>query len=139
MITMASERGNMGFATPINVIKRIVPRLAKGEKFAWGWLGVQMTDISLEQAASLGIFPAKGVVVSSVLPGQPAARGGVQKQDVILSVNETQVDSPRDVTRMLAGLEAGRIVNLTILRKGKTVRLSVPLGTRPESTKAREG
>ena len=139
MITMASERGNMGFATPINVIKRIVPRLANGEKFAWGWLGVQMSDISLDQAAHLGIFPAKGVVVSSVLPGQPAARGGVQKQDVILSVNDTQVDSTREVTRMIGGLEAGKVVHLTILRKGKTVQLSVPLGVRPESTKAREG
>ena len=139
MITMASERGNMGFATPINVIKRMAPRLANGEKFAWGWLGVQMSDISLEQATILGIFPVKGVVVSSVLPGQPAARGGVQKQDVILSVNDTQVDSPRDVTRMIGGIEAGKVVQLTILRKGKTVQLAVPLGARPESTKAREG
>ncbi|HEY2918231.1 MAG TPA: trypsin-like peptidase domain-containing protein [Candidatus Binatia bacterium] len=139
MITMASERGNMGFATPINVIKRVLPRLANGEKFAWGWLGVQMSDISLEQARSLGIFPAKGVVVSSVLPGQSAARGGIQKQDVILSVNETQVDSPRDVARMIGGLEAGRVVNLTILRKGKSMELSIPLGIRPDSTNAREG
>ena len=139
MITMASERGNMGFATPINVIKRILPRLASGEKFAWGWLGVQMSDISLEQARSLGIFPAKGVVVNSVLPGQSAARGGIQKQDVILLVNDTQVDSPRDVARMIGGLEAGRVVNLTILRKGKTLQLSFPLGSRPDSTNAREG
>lgn len=139
MITMASERGNMGFATPINVIKSIVPRLANGEKFAWGWLGVQMSDISLEQATSLGISPAKGVVVSSVLPGQPAARGGVQKQDVILSVNDRQVENTRDVTRMIGGLEAGEVVQLTILRKGKNMQLSVPLGARPELTKAREG
>lgn len=139
MITMASERGNMGFAAPINVIKRILPRLASGEKFAWGWLGVQMSDISLEQARSLGIFPAKGVVVNSVLPGQSAARGGIQKQDVILLVNDTQVDSPRDVARMIGGLEAGRVVNLTILRKGKTLQLSFPLGSRPDSTNAREG
>lgn len=139
MITMASERGNMGFATPINVIKRMIPRLASGEKFAWGWLGVQMSDISLEQASGLGIFPAKGVVISSVLPGQPAARVGMQKQDVILAVNDTAVESSRDVMRMIGGLEAGRVVQLTILRKGKTLQLSVPLGARPESTKAREG
>jgi serine protease Do len=139
MITMASERGNMGFATPINVIKRILPRLANGEKLAWGWLGVQMSDISLEQARSLGIFPAKGVVVSSVFPGHSAARGGIQKQDVILTVNETQVDSPRDVARMIGGLESGRVVHLTILRKGKTMELSIPLGTRPDSANAREG
>ena len=139
MITMASERGNMGFATPINVIKRVLPRLANGEKFAWGWLGVQMSDVSLEQAKLLGLHPVKGVVVSSVMPGQPAALGGLQKQDVILSVNETQVESPRDVARMIGGLEAGRVVRLTILRKGKTLQLSVSLGLRPESTHTREG
>ena len=139
MITMASERGNMGFATPINVIKRVLPRLANGDKFAWGWLGVQMSDVSLEQAKILGIHPVKGVVVNSVLPGQPAARGGIQKQDVILAVNDTQVDSPRDVVRVIGGLEAGRVVHLTILRKGKTLQLSLPLGIRPEAANAREG
>lgn len=139
MITMASERGNMGFATPINVIKKMLPRLANGEKFAWGWLGVQMSDVSAQQAKSLGISPVKGVVVSSVMPGQPAARGGIQKQDVILSVNENHVESTRDLARMIGGLEAGRVVRLTIMRKGKTMQLSFPLGVRPESTKAREG
>lgn len=138
MITMASERGNMGFATPINAIKRILPRLASGEKVAWGWLGVQMSDISLELAKTLGIAPANGVVVNSVLPGHSAARGGLQKQDVILSVNDNQVDSPRDVVRMISGLEAGRVIRLTILRKGKTMQLSFPLGVRPETKKERE-
>ncbi|MGH7870849.1 MAG: S1C family serine protease, partial [Candidatus Binatia bacterium] len=139
MITMASERGNMGFATPINVIKRILPRLASGDKFAWGWLGVQMADISLEQAKTLGLELSQGVVVSAVLPGQPAARGGIQKQDVILSVNDNHVDSPRDVVRMVGGLEAGRLVRLTILRQGKTMQLSFPLGPKPVSAKDREG
>lgn len=139
MITMASERGNMGFATPINVIKRIFPRLANGEKFAWGWLGVQLSDISLEQARALGIHPVKGVIVSSVLPGQSAALAGIQKQDIILSVNDNHVDSPREVTRLVGGIEAGKVVRVTILRRGKTMQLSVPLGTKPESTKAREG
>lgn len=139
MITMASERGNIGFATPVNLIKRMLPRLVRGEKLVWGWLGVQMADISLGQAKSLGLYPAKGVVVNSVLPGQPAARVGVQKQDVIVAVNDIQVDSPRDVTRLVGGLEAGRMVQLSILRKGKALRLTVPLGVKPESAKPREG
>jgi serine protease Do len=139
MITMASERGNMGFAIPINVIKRVFPRLVNGEKLAWGWLGVQMLDMSLEQARALGIHPVKGVVVSSVLPGQSAALAGIQKQDVILSVNNNYVDSPREVLRLVGGLEVGKIVQLTILRRGKTMQLSVPLGAKPEATKPREG
>jgi len=47
-------------------------------------------------------------------------------------VNDAQVDSPRDVLRMIGGLEAGKIVRLTIVRNGKTIQLSVPLGTKPE-------
>jgi S1-C subfamily serine protease len=139
MITMASERGNMGFATPFNVIRKMIPRLLSGEKFAWGWLGVQMVEVSLEQAKALGLSVPNGVVVSSVLPDQPAARVGLQTRDVILSVNGTRVDSPREVVRMIGGLEAGKTVRLTILRRGRTLQLSVPLGSRPDSTNEREG
>jgi serine protease Do len=139
MITMASERGTMGFATPVNVIKRIVPRLMAGQKLVWGSLGLQMAEVSLDQARSLGLSPVKGVLVNSVSPGQSAERGGVRSQDIILLVNDTQVDSPRDVLRMISGLEAGRVVKLTILRKGQTLQLSVPLGIKPESLREIEG
>lgn len=138
MITMASERGNMGFAVPINVLKRVIPRLIHGERLVWGWLGVQMSEISLEQAKVLGLSPVKGVLVRSVLRGQPAERGGVLSQDVILAINDTQVDSPREVLRMIGGLEAGKVVKLTILREGRTLQLPVALGTKPEPTKAHE-
>ena len=139
MITMASERGNMGFATPINVIKRVFPRLAKGEKFAWGWLGVQMSNMSLEQARALGLHSVNGVMVHSVLPGQSAARAGLQKQDVILSVNDNLVHSPRQVLRLVGGIEAGRVIRLTIMRKGHTLQLSVPLGAKPAADVEGEG
>ena len=132
IITMASERGNMGFATPINVVKKIIPRLLNGEKFVWGWLGVRMAEVTLELGKTLGLSPVRGVLVSSVSQGQPAERGGIRKQDVILSVNDALVDSPRDVLRMIGGLEAGRVVKLTILRNGKTMQISVPLGSKPE-------
>ncbi len=138
MITMASERGNMGFATPINVIKRLIPRLINGERLVWGWLGVQTAEVSMEQAKNLGLSTVKGVLVNAVLRGQPAERGGLLKQDIILSVNDLQVDSPRDVRRLIGGLEAGRVVKLTILRDGKTLQLSVPLGSKPEAVKSRE-
>jgi serine protease Do len=138
MITMASERGNMGFAIPVNTIKRVIPRLMNGERIVWGWLGVQTTEVSVGQANMLGLSFVKGVLVNSVLRGQPAERGGVLKKDIILSVNDTQVDSPRDVSRLISGLEAGRIVKLTILRAGKTMNFSVPLGIKPDSPKRRE-
>ena len=91
-----------------------------------------MAEVSLEMGKSLGLSPVRGVLVSAVSQGQPAERGGIRKQDIILSVNDAQVDSPRDVLRVIGGLEAGRIVKLTIVRNGKTMQLAVPLGSKPE-------
>lgn len=98
-----------------------------------------MSELSLDLASNLGLPTARGVLVSSVLPGQPAELGGILSQDVILSVNDVTVDNPRDVIRMIGGLEAGRAVKLTILRKGETLNLSVPLGTKPETPEGHEG
>jgi S1-C subfamily serine protease len=138
IITMASERGNMGFAIPINVVKWLVPRLINGQRMVWGWLGVQTSELSIGQAKNLGLPAAQGVLVNAVLSGHPAERSGLLKQDVILAVNDSQVDSPRDVRRLIGGLEAGRVVRLTILRAGQTLQLSVALGSKPTSAQARE-
>lgn len=139
MITMASQSGNMGFAVPISVIKNIVPRLLKGEKIVWGWLGVKVSELTLEMADALRLSPARGVLVGSVLPGQPAEKGKVLAQDVILAVDGVEVDNPRELTRLIGGTEAGSEVKLTIFRKGEILRRSVLLAPKPKETEGREG
>ena len=139
MITMASQSGNMGFAVPISVIKNIIPRLEKGEKIVWGWLGVRVSELTLEAADKLGVSPARGVFVNSVLPGQPAEKGKVLPHDVILAVNGVEIDNPRELTRLISGTEAGSEVKLSIFRKGGVVERSVILAPKPKETEGREG
>ncbi|MBI2361692.1 MAG: trypsin-like peptidase domain-containing protein [Deltaproteobacteria bacterium] len=139
MITMASERGNMGFAVPINVIKGMIPRLLRGEKIVWGWLGVRVSELSVEGAEVIRLSPVRGVLVSAVLPGQPAEKSGIHSHDVILAVNGTRVDNPRELIRIIAGIEAGKEVSLAIFRKGETFKLSVRLGQKPKSPERQEG
>jgi serine protease Do len=139
MITMASSMGNAGFAVPIDVIKSITPRLLKGEKIVWGWLGVRVSDVTLDLAQRLGLSPVRGVLISSVLPDQPAAKSQLLPQDIILSINGVDIDSPRDLTRIVSGSEAGKEVQLTIFRRGKIFQLAVLLGVRPPSSEGREG
>ncbi len=132
MVTMASESGTLGFAVPINVIKHILPRLVNGEKIVWGWLGVRVAELTLRLADSLGLSPARGVLVSSVLPDQAAAKGNILPQDVILAINGIEVDSPRELTRLVRGAEAGTKVSLTIFRKGQILHRPVILEPRPK-------
>lgn len=139
MITMASQNGNTGFAVPINAIKSIVPRLLKGEKIVWGWLGVKVSELTLELAERLGLWPARGVLVSSVVSGQPAEKSKLLAQDVILAIEGIEVNSPRELVRIVSGAEAGKQVALTIFRQGQILDITVTLGAKPATAQGREG
>ena len=139
MITMASQTGNMGFAVPISVIKKALPKLLQNQHFAWGWLGVKVAEVTMDLAKSLGLSPVRGVVISTVLPDQPAAKNDLRPQDIVLAINGVPIDSPREFTRLIGGNEAGKEVTLTIFRKGKVLSQSVLLGAKPTSSEGREG
>jgi serine protease Do len=139
MITQASEKGTIGFAVPINVIKVMIPRVMRGERIAWGWLGVKLSDLTLDTAEGLGVSPVRGVLVSSVLANQPADRAGVLSRDVILSVDDVAVDRPSEVLRVIKGTEVGDEVALTIFRKGETFVVPVKLDKKPATLDEHEG
>jgi serine protease Do len=139
MITQASESRTIGFAVPINVIKAMIPRLLAGEKIAWGWLGVKLSELTLEWADRLSVSPVRGVLVSSVLADQPAGRAGVLSRDVILSVDDIAVDRVSEVLRIIKGTEVGKEVTLTIFRSGATLVVPVTLGRKPPAQDEHEG
>jgi serine protease Do len=72
IVTMASEKGTIGFAVPINVIKNMIPRIMAEEKIAWGWLGARFKELTVGVAEQLGLSPVRGVLITFVSPGQPA-------------------------------------------------------------------
>jgi serine protease Do len=139
MLTQASDKGTIGFAVPINVIKAMIPRLLRREQIAWGWLGVKLSELTLEAADGLGVSPVRGVLVSSVLADEPADRAGVLSRDVILSVDDIAVDRPSEVLRVIKGTEVGNEVSLTIFRRGETLVLPVKLGNKPKALDEHEG
>jgi serine protease Do len=131
MLTQASENRTIGFAVPINVIKTMIPRLLSGEKIVWGWLGVKLSELTLELADGLGVSPVRGVLVRSVAANQPADRAGVLSRDVILAVDDIAVDRVGEVLRVIKGTEVGNEVTLTIFRSGETFVVPVKLGKKP--------
>jgi len=122
----------IGFAVPSETAAKVVAALAKDGTVERGFLGVQIQPVTDDIAAALGFDRAKGVLVSDVTADTPAAKAGIMRGDIVVSVDGTEVTSPRDLTRMIATDAPGATVKLGLLRAGKPVDATVTLASRPE-------
>jgi S1-C subfamily serine protease len=93
-------------------------------------LGVLVGELTSEKASELGVKTTRGAVVSQVLPDGPAARSGLQKDDVIVSLNGKEIDS-RSLRVTVGSMAPGSTVNLKVLRGGAERAYSVTLDTMP--------
>jgi Do/DeqQ family serine protease len=122
----------IGFAIPINMVKRVVDQLVDKGKVVRGWLGVSLQPLSTELADSLGVTGNQGAVVASTIPGGPAAAAGLQQNDVILVYDKTPVEDYHHFQRLTAETRAGTKVVLQILRKKRKIELPVTVGEAPD-------
>src|SRR5262249_40837527 len=112
--SMAARNGSIGFAIPINLVKALLPQLAEKGKVEWGWLGVSIAEIADEDIGRYNLKDTRGVLVRQVVAGQPADRGGVKANDVILAVDGERVDAPRDLQRIISSTPVGQVVKLAV-------------------------
>ncbi len=131
--TLISRYGqNIGFAIPINEVKRILEQLKKG-KVSRGYLGIQIGEISEELQEAFGLENRKGVLVQSVYENMPAEEAGVKKGDIITEVNGEEIESNDHLIRAISSLMPGEKVELTIIRNGKKIKMKAELTDRAES------
>ncbi len=121
----------IGFAIPSDVAARIVDDLLDDGRVARGWLGVSIQNVTDDIAGALGLDDTTGAIVSSIVEGGPAARGGFEREDVVLEINGEAVDGSRDLTRRVGNIAVGDEVRFLILRDGRERTIRVTLGDRP--------
>jgi serine protease Do len=130
----------IGFDIPADVADEVTKQLMQGRKIARGYIGATVQDLSDEMAGSWGLTGRKGAVVAGLVPGGPAAHGGVQPGDVVVSVNGHDVGSATDLTREVAKVHAGDALRLEVYRDGKQKTVTITAGLRPsEEQLARNG
>lgn len=122
--------GFMGisFAIPIDVALKVKDQLQKHGKVSRGRLGVAIQGLDADLAQNFGLNKPVGALVSSVENGSPAAKGGLQPGDVVLSVNGQKVDNAGDLPRIIGELAPGTQVQLGLWRDRKAKDVSVVLG-----------
>ena len=121
----------IGFAIPAEVAVPIVNTLRKGETIERGYLGVQISPLTEDLAASLGLPKNRGEFVQSVVPGEGAAKAGIQAGDVIVKVDNREVTPDQTLSYLVANQPVGTKIPIELIRGGKTIKVTATLGERP--------
>jgi len=124
--------GSIGiaFAVPADALRSVVSQLKERGFVSRGWIGVQLRD-NENNNDSGGSEQPRGVLVADAQADGPAAKAGIARGDVIISVNGTQIGEARDVVKKIAGTPAGGQVAIGVRRDGKEVTITVTPGELP--------
>jgi serine protease Do len=95
-----------------------------------GYLGLEMTEVTAQKAKDLNLSPARGVLVTDVVADGPAAKAGLQNNDVILQYDNHDVEGTVQFRRLVRETPPGRSVAMTVLRAGHEQKLTIQVGTR---------
>jgi S1-C subfamily serine protease len=139
----------VGFAVPVDVVKRALEQLREDGDVEYAYLGVETVAIYPQLRKRFDLPVGKGAWVQTVVPDGPAAdaglRGGSEKQtlfqvrsyreggDVITSIDGRPVDDPDDLSRAVALLDPGATVRVDAWQDGERRQLRIKLGDRPLS------
>ncbi len=121
----------LGFATPINTAKRLLPQLKLG-KVTRGYLGIQIQEVNDDVREAFDL-PAgtRGALVQVVEPGKPADKAGVQHGDVIVEIDGKPIRNNRELIDYISYLPVGTNVKLTVIRNGQRQTLTAKTAERP--------
>ncbi len=148
-VTGEPVNSGIGFAIPVNLIKRVVPALIKDHKFEYPYMGIsalQSDLMSLKVINALGLKKMTGVYVTNVAPGGPAEKAGLvgastpssiqglySGGDLIVAVDGNPVKVYDDLIGYLVDNKSpGDQVVLTVMRGTKSVDLTLTLTSRPK-------
>jgi S1-C subfamily serine protease len=120
--TQSGSSSGVGFAIPIDQVKKIEPILQRGAKVQHAYLGVASGDA-----------PSGGAQVGSVVPNGPAAKAGLRQGDRIISIAGQTVQGSDDLSASVNSHQPGEKVPVVVERGGQRRTLTVTLGTQPSN------
>ncbi|MCS7106709.1 MAG: trypsin-like peptidase domain-containing protein [Acidilobaceae archaeon] len=118
---------NIGFAIPVNSVRRFILMLQRFGRPVRAWIGVYVAALTPELSSSLGVPVKEGVVIARVVPGTPAYRRGLREGDVIVRARGRQVKRVRDLREAVEDSAGEGCVKLEILRGQRKMEDCVPV------------
>ncbi|MFA6285464.1 MAG: trypsin-like peptidase domain-containing protein [Parcubacteria group bacterium] len=137
-VAMAQGAENIGFALPIDIVKKDIASVKSNGKISQPYIGVRYVPIDqqIQKDNNLpfdyGALVVRGQQVTdfAVVPGSPADKAGIVENDIILEVNNTKVDASHSFVSLLSQYNVGDVLTLKVLHKGETKDIKVTLEER---------
>ena len=126
-----AEIDNIGFAIPINSVKRIVTSIIENGYVLKPYIGITVSPLSEETANITGI--KAGAVVQDVTEDAPADKAGLKSHDVIVKVGDTDINDSNDLVQVISKSDPGDVLTFHIYRQGQEITLDVEIGSKTES------
>ena len=115
----------IGFAIPSKTATSVIEQLIEYGETRRGWLGVRIQEVSEDIASSLGMESASGALVVSIDDDGPAKQAGIKSGDIILTFNGVNIETMRELPRVVAETKVGTKVEVEIWRKNKAIKKNV--------------
>ena len=131
---LAQDSGTegIGFAIPVDLVRGVVDQIKLHGRVIRGWMGLSPDDLTSAEREALGLDDNAGILLESVHEGGPAAAAGLQRDDVVLSINGEPILSRRQALLIVAGTTPGDQVEIVGMRDGERFQVTVIAGERPE-------
>ncbi|MEN6351522.1 MAG: trypsin-like peptidase domain-containing protein [Syntrophomonas sp.] len=125
-----AQAQGIGFAISINTAKEVLDDLISKGKIVRPYIGVWLQPVDKELAAYLGT-QAQGMMVANVVQGGPAAKAGIRKYDVIISIDQQKINDNDQLQEVLKTKHVGDNAVVDIVRQGKTLQVTISLAEKP--------
>lgn len=138
-VAMASGAQNIGFAVPINQVKKAIESVQKTGRIATPYLGTRYLVITQDVADAEKLPVSEGALLRgnkdgpAVIPGSPADKAGLKAGDIIEEVNGDKITTDNTLSLLTQKYNVGDTISLKVLREGKEITIEVKLGQRPKN------
>lgn len=137
---MAKDAQSIGFALPINLVKKAINDVKASGRITYGFLGVRYISINPQVAKERNLAVDYGVLLvkgpkgeSVVVDGSPAQKAGLKEGDIILEINGMRITPEKQLVDIISQKSIGEKITLKILRDGKEIIVDTILAGRPDS------
>ena len=127
IVTESGRYEGYSFAVPSNLIRKVIKDLKEFGEVKRGFLGINIKKVDDEEAKRLGLSKPNGVEITRVVKHSGAEIAGLQVNDVILKINNTEINSTPELQELVARFRPGNKLVIDIFRDGHVQQVTVRL------------